>query len=260
MKNVFKMMGIALVACSMFASCGDDDATQFTITANANDEAMGTVSGGGVYDSAATCTLTATPNEGYVFVEWNDGVTDNPRTITVTGDATYTATFAEADGVKVTFGTESWRAADILGEEYASYGLLELGCFVNYESSTAPYTQGYFKNSTGTTSHAQGDYYYHFYYENENDYTTDSDGSLTGQAGATLPNWQPSAGFAENVTAIDLTALTITATASGTMFHLPEYINGQQITKDLSINVKNAAWEVAGSKGKTFKTMGKLVK
>lgn len=257
MKNVFKMMGVALVACAMFASCGDS--TQFTITANANDEAMGTVTGGGVYDDGATCTLTATPNQGYVFVEWNDGVTDNPRTITVTADATYTATFAEADGVKVTFGTTSWNATDILGKEIASYGLLQFGCYANYESSTAPSTMGYFKSSTGTTSHAQGDYYYHFYYENDDDYTVDNDGSLSGNAGAELPNWQPRPGFAETVTAIDLTAMTLTATANGTLFNLPQYMNGQEVTKDLSINVKNATWESA-SKGKVFKTIGTLVK
>ncbi len=38
--------------------------------------------------------LTATETAICNFTQWNDGNTDNPRTITVSGDATYTATFA----------------------------------------------------------------------------------------------------------------------------------------------------------------------
>ena len=34
-------------------------------------------------------------NEGYYFQKWSDGNTSNPRTVTVTGNATYTALFAE---------------------------------------------------------------------------------------------------------------------------------------------------------------------
>ena len=68
--------------------------TQYTITANSNNSAWGTVTGGGTYNSGATATLTATANSGYHFVQWQDGNTQNPRTITVTANATYTATFA----------------------------------------------------------------------------------------------------------------------------------------------------------------------
>ena len=67
--------------------------TQYTITAVSNNNAWGTVTGGGTYNSGATATLTATPTNGYRFVSWQDGNTQNPRTITVTGNATYTATF-----------------------------------------------------------------------------------------------------------------------------------------------------------------------
>ena len=64
-----------------------------TITAQASDAAMGSVTGGGIYPEGNTHLLTAIANEGYRFVRWSDGVTDNPRTITVTADATYTAVF-----------------------------------------------------------------------------------------------------------------------------------------------------------------------
>ena len=67
---------------------------QYTITANANNATMGTVTGGGSYSMGATATLTATPAAGHHFVQWNDGNTQNPRTVTVTANATYTATFA----------------------------------------------------------------------------------------------------------------------------------------------------------------------
>ena len=69
--------------------------TQYTITATSNNNAWGTVSGGGTYNAGATATLTATAASGYHFVQWQDGNTANPRTITVSGNATYTATFAQ---------------------------------------------------------------------------------------------------------------------------------------------------------------------
>lgn len=66
---------------------------QYTLTVNANNASMGSVSGGGTYAAGATATLTATPAAGHHFVQWNDGNTQNPRTVTVTTNATYTATF-----------------------------------------------------------------------------------------------------------------------------------------------------------------------
>lgn len=42
----------------------------YTITATANDAAMGTLTGAGDYGKNATATLTATPNDGYLFVNW----------------------------------------------------------------------------------------------------------------------------------------------------------------------------------------------
>ena len=69
-------------------------AIPYTITANSNDNNMGSVSGGGTYESGTNATITATPTPHYHFVQWNDGNTQNPREITVTEDKTYTATFA----------------------------------------------------------------------------------------------------------------------------------------------------------------------
>ena len=68
-------------------------APTYTITAYANNPAMGDVTGGGTYSQYASATLTAIPNNGYRFVQWHDGNRSNPRTVTVTHNATYMAYF-----------------------------------------------------------------------------------------------------------------------------------------------------------------------
>ena len=73
--------------------------TTYTITVLSNNDAYGSVSGGGTYDEGTEITLTAMPYQGYRFVSWNDNITDNPRTITVTSDSTFVAMF-EAEQVQ----------------------------------------------------------------------------------------------------------------------------------------------------------------
>ena len=70
------------------------------IDAVANNNAYGSVCGGGIYPVDETITLTATPNDGYYFVQWSDGNKDNPREITVTDNAAYTAEFAVCQSVE----------------------------------------------------------------------------------------------------------------------------------------------------------------
>lgn len=84
------------------ATFAADVPTSYTITVTSANPTMGNVTGGGSYVEGSQATLTATANSGYHFVSWQDGNTDNPRTITVTGDATYTATFAENPPVTYT--------------------------------------------------------------------------------------------------------------------------------------------------------------
>lgn len=64
---------------------------KLTVTAGTG----GTVSGGGTYAYNTKVTIKATANSGYHFVKWSDGNTNATREVTVTGDATYTATFAQ---------------------------------------------------------------------------------------------------------------------------------------------------------------------
>ena len=66
----------------------------YTIRVGANDSAMGSVYGGGVFHEGETTTIGATPNEGYHFTGWHDGVMSNPRIIEVVENALFTAFFA----------------------------------------------------------------------------------------------------------------------------------------------------------------------
>ena len=72
-------------------------ASSYIITALADPEEGGSVSGSGGYNYGDQCTLTATTNQGYTFVNWTkDGteVTTNPTyDFTVTEAATYVAHF-----------------------------------------------------------------------------------------------------------------------------------------------------------------------
>jgi hypothetical protein len=71
----------------------------YTVTVQANDATMGTVTGGGIYHAGETATVTATANPGYHFVNWSVGVVDNPYSFVVTGNITLTA-FFEANGTE----------------------------------------------------------------------------------------------------------------------------------------------------------------
>ncbi len=69
--------------------------TVYTVTVLSNNEAYGSVSGGGTYDEGSEVVVTAIPNQGYRFLSWNDGNTENPRTIIVTSDSTFVANFEQ---------------------------------------------------------------------------------------------------------------------------------------------------------------------
>ena len=68
--------------------------TQYTISAQADNDEHGRVQGATTAYYWDEVTLTAFPNYGYHFAQWHDGNTDNPRTIQqITEDASYTAMF-----------------------------------------------------------------------------------------------------------------------------------------------------------------------
>ncbi len=116
----------------------------YTITVLANDDAYGTVTGGGTYAEGTEITLTAMPYQGYRFVQWSDGNTDNPRTITVTSDSTFVATFTP------TPLPESINITDYNGNTYDIDALLDDGKYVvfafffttcHYSQEEVPYVE-----------------------------------------------------------------------------------------------------------------------
>ena len=70
---------------------------EYRVTLSANDTAMGTVTGGGMYQEGAVATITAVPYTGYRFDVWSDGDTTNPRTLLVTSDTVLVAYFSIID-------------------------------------------------------------------------------------------------------------------------------------------------------------------
>ena len=69
----------------------------YTITATANPNTGGTVSGAGEYDHGASCTLTAAANTSYTFTNWTENgsvvSTNASYTFTVTGNRNLVANF-----------------------------------------------------------------------------------------------------------------------------------------------------------------------
>jgi Leucine-rich repeat (LRR) protein/fibronectin type 3 domain-containing protein len=70
---------------------------KYTITAESNNTAYGTVSGGGKFASGASVTLSAKPKAGYRFVRWLEG------SKAVSASAQYTFTVAKARTLKAEF-------------------------------------------------------------------------------------------------------------------------------------------------------------
>ena len=77
---------------------------QCTVSVASNDDAMGSVSGGGTYLYGDTVVLTATPTDSnYRFVSWGTD-TVNPLVFIVTGDTTLTAYFEGSVGIPAVDG------------------------------------------------------------------------------------------------------------------------------------------------------------
>lgn len=277
MKNVFRFLGIAFVACSMLVACGDDTET-FTIKVKANDSSMGTVTGGGKYESGATATLTATANAGYKFVNWEDNSTNNPRLVTVTADAEYTANFEAESGVSVTFGTTNWDAQYINAQMSSNAINVAVG-----QTSSNSYPIANLYNSWESGSPAAGTFNaapemtlsgetsvsisfgnpYFWYFESGN--VTLGSGSNTIATG----DWWAKT-ITLNISALDADAMTASMIVNATMAHFTEMFNNQgQLTtldfndctaKDATMTVTNQTF-TAGSKINNVKgAVAKLAK
>ena len=160
MKKIFTLLAAALVSCTMFVSCGDND---------------------------------------------------------------------EYGKVSVAFGEESWNAKQVYAE-VADNNLLEIGAYENYENDNKANIEGYVPNAVLSTTYSADNYYRLFYLENADDYTEIN--------GGFFPNWQPKPGFAEAITAIDLTELTLSGTANGIMYRL----NDEQNVANMMVTIDNIQW------------------
>lgn len=80
------------------AQFGPTPAPLVTITVKSSDTIMGTVRGGGTYDSMITISIEAITNKGYEFDSWNDGNIENPRKVITGRDETYVAKFKKKSG------------------------------------------------------------------------------------------------------------------------------------------------------------------
>lgn len=68
---------------------------QYTITVLSNNNAYGSVSGGGTYEEGTDVVIMAMPYDNNCFISWDDDNVENPRTITATSDSTFIAYFSE---------------------------------------------------------------------------------------------------------------------------------------------------------------------
>lgn len=259
MKNVIKFFSIMLVAGSILASCTEKPEEpvtpvkpKYTITVTANNDAYGTVTGGGTYDSAATATLTATANEGYKFVNWNDGNANNPRIVTVTANASYTANFEELAGVNVTFGDLNWAAqyvncrlypnAILVGAaQNASSDQLPIIQLVNIWQSGSPSTGSYTGTHDVTADGVsrEGAYLYYFAVEDDILQLRYQDGTTE-----TVGDWW-SKDLTLNITTLDADAMNLSLVVNTTMVHAAEMVGDAPVawnncsTRPLTLNVIN---------------------
>lgn len=248
-----------LVAGSILASCTkkpEEPVTpvkpKYTITVTANNDAYGTVTGGGTYDSAATATLTATANEGYKFVNWNDGNANNPRIVTVTANASYTANFEELAGVNVTFGDLNWAAQYVNCRLYpnailvaaaqnASSDQLPIIQLVNIWQSGSPSTGSYTGTHDVTADGVsrEGAYLYYFAVEDDILQLRYQDGTTE-----TVGDWW-SKDLTLNITTLDADAMNLSLVVNTTMVHAAEMVGDAPVawnncsTRPLTLNVIN---------------------
>ena len=107
------------------ANFGVNTPDTYIITAVANPEEGGTVSGSGTYDFGTTATLTATANEGYTFQNWakNGEVvsTEASYSFEVTGDASYVANFA-LNSYEITAMANPTEGGTVSGSGTYNYG------------------------------------------------------------------------------------------------------------------------------------------
>ena len=86
----------------------------YMVVLSSNNNAWGTVSGGGTYNYGQTVLCVAIPISGYHFVQWSNGNTNNPYIITADSNISLTALFAP-DQYTVTVTTNDTTKGTVSG-------------------------------------------------------------------------------------------------------------------------------------------------
>ena len=116
--NLTLASGSTTASVSLSGNAIQGTGSYFTITAAPNNNAWGTVSGGGTFAEGTTATLTASANEGYAFINWTkDGTVVSPNesfSFTVTEDASFVANFSQIETVSFSLNNGwNWWATNI---------------------------------------------------------------------------------------------------------------------------------------------------
>jgi len=93
----------------------------YTLTLASDDDAMGSVAGGGEYAYNTMASISATAAYGYHFTQWSDGNTSNPRNVVVPRDTMYTAYF-EPDSYTLTVMSSNDNMGTVSGGGEYDYG------------------------------------------------------------------------------------------------------------------------------------------
>ncbi len=94
---------------------------KFTLTVMSSDSALGSVTGGGVYEYGVNVMITAWPVAHHHFTGWQDGNTTNPRTVVVTSDSLFIASFAP-DQYNIVVAPNDPQAGSVTGGGRYTYG------------------------------------------------------------------------------------------------------------------------------------------
>lgn len=219
-----RFLGMTVLVCALIMiSCNKHE--QFTVTVNANDSSMGTVTGGGVYEKNTMATLRAVPNPNYEFVCWKNGSTKNPRMVTVTANASYTAIFDFVGGefivgsIMVTMGDESWEASSFYADAQTLPGKIRFWLHKNDEAEY-PQLQGWMDISS--TGDVESDLVY---------MASEDDVDESG-----MPNWE-AVDLTTTLTSLNLDIQNINAEQTG---RLRNRTTGEEIS--LHIEYSGATW------------------
>lgn len=276
-KNIIRILCLTFVAGLAFSACKPDPVNpdKYTVTVKSADETMGKAYGGGQFDPGSTTRIWGTPEVGYQFDHWNDGNTDNPRNITVDGDVTYTAYFKEVGGDNPGGGGGDNPGGDTPGEFSANFtfdgttyqgvalvsfgiesGVMVLAVYTG-EGETDPIAVVNIPPATGNYTADGTTYTGCSLVFGSNDYVTTSEGYTYPHYGTALN------GVVNiNVTALDLTAGTITLAASGQLLDIATHqSSGQAVYKPFTISM-DGFWQTPGtptakSANKTYKYKAK---